>query len=53
MYVDDVDDLEELEFLHREAEENLVENPRSEQAHWDLADIVQRMNEVKGLVKGG
>ncbi|QFG04649.1 hypothetical protein PBI_KEZIACHARLES14_75 [Mycobacterium phage Keziacharles14] len=51
MYVEDVDDLQELEALHAEAVDRLGANPRSEQAAWDIEDIVQRVNEVKAQVK--
>ncbi|WKW87289.1 hypothetical protein SEA_CHARGERPOWER_74 [Mycobacterium phage Chargerpower] len=47
MYVDDVDDLEELEYLLSEAVERLTANPANEQAQWDIEDIEERINEVK------
>ncbi|AKF14243.1 hypothetical protein SEA_LUCHADOR_79 [Mycobacterium phage Luchador] len=47
MYVEDVDDLEELEFLRDEAVNRLEANPSNEQAQWDLEDIEERINEVK------
>ncbi|QFG04555.1 hypothetical protein SEA_JEEVES_80 [Mycobacterium phage Jeeves] len=47
MYVEDVDDLEELEFLRDEAVNRLDADPSNEQAQWDLEDIDERINEVK------
>ncbi|QLF84642.1 hypothetical protein SEA_GAIL_78 [Mycobacterium phage Gail] len=47
MFVDDVDDLEELEFLRDEAVNLLEANPSNEQAQWDLEDIEERINQVK------
>ncbi|QBP31092.1 hypothetical protein SEA_REFUGE_74 [Mycobacterium phage Refuge] len=46
MYVDDVDDLEELEFLRDEAQARLDANPSNEQAQFDLEDIEERMTEI-------
>ncbi|UJD21175.1 hypothetical protein SEA_SORORFAGO_78 [Mycobacterium phage SororFago] len=47
MYVEDVDDLEELEYLLSEAQDRLDANPGNEQAQWDIEDIEERINEVK------
>lgn len=46
MYVDDVDDLEELEYLLSEAQDRLLEDPNNEQAQWDIEDIEERIREV-------
>lgn len=47
MYVDDIDDLAELEELLSEARARLEADPRSEQAAWDVEDIEDRLEEVK------
>lgn len=50
MYVDDVDDLEELEWLRDEAESRLEANPGNEQAQWDIEDIDERIEELSAQV---
>ncbi|ALF02221.1 hypothetical protein SEA_LADYBIRD_80 [Mycobacterium phage LadyBird] len=52
MYVDDIDDLEELEFLRDEAEKRVDANPSNEQAAWDLEDIEERIGELSDEVGG-
>ncbi|AOZ61314.1 hypothetical protein SEA_DARTHPHADER_74 [Mycobacterium phage DarthPhader] len=53
MYVDDVDDLDELEFLRDEAVERLDSNPDNEQAQFDLEDINERISEVVAANEDG
>ncbi|AVI04412.1 hypothetical protein SEA_SCHERZO_77 [Mycobacterium phage Scherzo] len=52
MFVDDVDDLEELEFLRDEAVARLDADPGNEQASWDIEDIDQRIEELSSQVGG-
>ncbi|QNJ57024.1 hypothetical protein SEA_DELORIS_76 [Mycobacterium phage Deloris] len=52
MYVDDIDDLEELEFLRDEAADRLEANPANEQASWDLEDIEGRIDDLSAEVGG-
>ncbi|AEJ93355.1 hypothetical protein SEA_GREEDYLAWYER_74 [Mycobacterium phage GreedyLawyer] len=47
MYVEDVDDLVELEFLLADAEDRLAEDPANEQARWDVEDIEDRIQDVR------
>ncbi|BBX09467.1 hypothetical protein [Mycolicibacterium aichiense] len=47
MYVDDVDDLDELHDLLAEAHDRLLANPGNEQAQWDIEDIENRLEQVK------
>ncbi|QDP44656.1 hypothetical protein SEA_NOTHINGSPECIAL_72 [Mycobacterium phage NothingSpecial] len=51
MYVADVDDLEELEYLRAEAENSLAMDPNNEQAGWDLEDITERIEELSAQVE--
>ncbi|ALA07889.1 hypothetical protein SEA_PIONEER_78 [Mycobacterium phage Pioneer] len=51
MYVDDVDDLEELEFLRDEAVNRLENDPGNEQASWDIEDIDERISELSSQVQ--
>ncbi|ASZ75416.1 hypothetical protein PBI_JOSHKAYV_77 [Mycobacterium phage JoshKayV] len=54
MYVEDIDDLEELEDLRKDAESRLGRNPgNNEQAQWDLEDIEERIEELSEQVKEG
>ncbi|QBJ01160.1 hypothetical protein PBI_ARISSANAE_75 [Mycobacterium phage Arissanae] len=53
MYVDDVDDLDELADLLLEAEERLSACPSSEQAAWDVEDIQGRIDELSSQVEEG
>ncbi|QGH80638.1 hypothetical protein SEA_RAHALELUJAH_78 [Mycobacterium phage Rahalelujah] len=53
MYVDDVDDLEELNYLRDEAVERLDRDPGNEQASWDIEDIDNRIEELSSQVEGG
>ncbi|ASR86174.1 hypothetical protein SEA_BOBSWAGET_69 [Mycobacterium phage BobSwaget] len=50
MYVDDVDDLAELEELLADAQDRLASNPSNEQAAWDVEDIEGRMEELSAEV---
>lgn len=47
MYVDDIDDLEELEGLLGDGQERLDADPSNEQAGWDVEDITERIEQVK------
>ena len=47
MYVADVTDMKELEYLLAEAEDWLLREPDSEQAAWDIEDIEDRIAELK------
>lgn len=51
MYVDDVDDLEELEYLRDQIEVNLdngaINHPSHEQLMWDLEDINERIAQLE------
>ncbi|AOT24995.1 hypothetical protein PBI_KALPINE_76 [Mycobacterium phage Kalpine] len=47
MYVEDVDDLGELEELRDEAVSRLEANPDNEQASFDLEDIEERIAQVR------
>ncbi|QBJ04879.1 hypothetical protein SEA_ELEPHANTOON_78 [Mycobacterium phage Elephantoon] len=53
MYVEDVDDLEELNFLRDEAVARLDADPGNEQASWDIEDIDERIEELSSQVDGG
>jgi len=48
MYVADVYELEELQYLLSEAEDWLAQEPDNEQAAWDIEDIKERMEELGG-----
>ncbi|AHG24298.1 hypothetical protein KIY80_gp74 [Mycobacterium phage Benvolio] len=52
MYVDDVDDLEELEYLRDEAQARVDSGTYTEQAQWDLEDIEARIEELSAEVGG-
>ncbi|AFV51206.1 hypothetical protein ST20ES_78 [Mycobacterium phage 20ES] len=52
MYVEDIDDLEELEDLKGEIERNLRAGHGNEQDRWDLEDINQRIEELSDEVGG-
>ena len=53
MYVDDVDDLEELGELLAEAQDRLYSDPTNEQAQWDVEDIEERITELNYERGGG
>ncbi|QFP95555.1 hypothetical protein SEA_GAUGELDP_72 [Mycobacterium phage GaugeLDP] len=53
MYVEDIDELDELDSLYDEAVSRLESDPANEQAHWDLEDIENRIEELSGEVSGG
>ena len=46
MYVADVTDQEELEFLLAQNEDELLADPADEQAKWDREDILGRFAEL-------
>ncbi|APC43222.1 hypothetical protein SEA_JAAN_75 [Mycobacterium phage Jaan] len=57
MYVDDDDDLEELQSLLADAQDRLDQaregSPAHEQAGWDIEDIEQRIEELSVQVEEG
>ncbi|AHJ86689.1 hypothetical protein CRB1_78 [Mycobacterium phage CRB1] len=56
MYVEDIDDLEELQDLQAEAERTLSRpgstGAQREQAEWDLEDIAERIADLSDEVGG-
>ncbi|UJD20913.1 hypothetical protein SEA_ZIMMER_75 [Mycobacterium phage Zimmer] len=53
MYVEDIDDLDELAQLRDEAVRELDVHPANEQAQFDLEDIDQRIAQVKAESASG
>lgn len=49
MYVADVTDMQELEELLAEAQDWLLLEPDSEQAQWDVEDILDRIYELQEI----
>ncbi|BBC43898.1 hypothetical protein [Mycobacterium phage GS4E] len=52
MYVEDIDDLEELEDLKGEIERTLRAGGGNEQDRWDLEDVNERIAELSDEVGG-
>lgn len=49
MYVKDVTDMKELEELLAEAQDWLLREPDSEQAAWDVEDILDQIYLIGGI----
>ncbi|AER48265.1 hypothetical protein SEA_KOKO_80 [Mycobacterium phage Koko] len=49
MYVDDVEDIEELEQLLDEAKDRFAEEPNNEQAAFDIEDLEQRLEQARDI----
>ncbi|AEJ95059.1 hypothetical protein FGG22_gp037 [Mycobacterium phage Hammer] len=49
VYVDDVEDIEELEQLLDEAKDRFAEEPNNEQAAFDIEDLEQRLEQARDI----